>query len=113
VANEQNLIPFNERTPEERREIAKKGAEATNKLKRERKTFKEALLLALETKKGDKTIQEIGIDSLMEKYMNGDLSTFIEIRNTIGEKPKEKIENLNIETRYEDYIDKVADEDEY
>ena len=69
--------------------------------------------MALETKKGDKTIQEIGIDSIMEKYMKGDLPTFIEIRNTVGEKPLDKVENLNVETSYEDYINKVSDEDEY
>ena len=38
-----NLIPFNEMTPERRREIALKGAEATNKLLKKRKTFREII----------------------------------------------------------------------
>ena len=43
MANEQNLIPLNKRTQRERKEIARKGAEATNKIKAERKTLKEEL----------------------------------------------------------------------
>ena len=38
-----NLIPQNERTPERRKEIAKMGAEATNKKIRKRKTFREII----------------------------------------------------------------------
>ncbi len=109
MANEQNLIPFNERTPEERREIAKKGAEATNKLLKERKTLAQELLLIL----SQGNTQERISTALIEKCLKGDIRAFETLRDTIGEKPKEKMENLNIETRYEDYINKVADEDEY
>lgn len=40
MANEQNLIPLNQRSQRERKEIAAKGAEATNKAKREKKDFR-------------------------------------------------------------------------
>jgi hypothetical protein len=51
--------------------------------------------------------------ALIEKCLKGDTKAYEIIRDTIGEKPKDKVENLNIETTYEDYINKVVDEDEY
>ena len=42
MANEQNLIPLNERTQRERKEIASKGAKATNKKRAERTPKKHA-----------------------------------------------------------------------
>lgn len=92
MANMQNLIPNSERTPEQLREQTRKGGIASGEARRKRKAFKEALLLALETKKGDKTIQEIGIDAVMEKYMFGDLEAFKVIRDTVGEKPTDKVD---------------------
>ena len=103
--NEDNLVSLADRTTEEVREIAKKGGIASGKVRRERKAFKEALLLALNTEYDkDKTVQDVGIEALMLKYINGDLEVFKAIRDTIGEKPTEKIEadvkndvNINIE----------------
>jgi hypothetical protein len=49
MANEENLKPpFNELSKEERTEIARKGAKATNKKRREKKALKERLELMLE-----------------------------------------------------------------
>lgn len=39
--NNENLIPLNKRTQRERKEIARKGAIATNKKKAEQKTYRE------------------------------------------------------------------------
>ena len=50
MANEQNLIPLGKRSQRERKEIARKGANATNELKRKRKTLRVELLALLETK---------------------------------------------------------------
>lgn len=91
-----NIIPNGEATQfksgKEAAESGRKGGIASGEAKRKRKAFKEALLLALETKKGDKTIQEIGIDAVMEKYMFGDLEAFKVIRDTVGEKPTDKMD---------------------
>ena len=43
MANEKNLIPFNERTKSQQREIASKGGKASVEAKRKRKTLKEEL----------------------------------------------------------------------
>lgn len=102
--NEENLVSLADRTTEEQREIARKGGIASGKARRERKTLKEALLIALDIKKGDKTIQEIGVEALLERFTTGDIQAFTTVRDTIGEKPTEKIEadvnsdvNINIE----------------
>ena len=88
MANEQNLIPMNKRTPRERIEIARKGAKATNKKKAERKTLREELLLLLAT--GNKQ-NKMSI-AMIEKAIKGDTKAFEVIRDTIGEKPKDQIE---------------------
>lgn len=106
MANEQNLINLKDRTQRERKEIAKKGAEATNKLKAQRKTLREELLLLLE--QGD-TQSKLSL-SIIQKAMTGDTKAFEVIRDTIGEKPKE---NISVGVSYEDYIKKVEDENEY
>jgi general stress protein YciG len=102
--NEDNLIPNWERTPEERQEIARKGGIASGKARRERKALKEALLVALNIEKGNKTVQEIGVEALLQKFMSGDIQAFTTVRDTIGEKPTDKVEaavnsevNINIE----------------
>ena len=56
-----------------------------------RKTLKEELLLLLS--KGD--IQEKMSLSMIAKALNGDVKAFEVIRDTIGEKPVEKIDNVN------------------
>ena len=93
MANEQNLIPLADRPPRERKEICRKGAMATNKKRRERKLFREAIkeALAIKTESGQ-TIQEIGITEILNKYMQGDLKAFEIIRDTIGEKPSDKMQ---------------------
>ena len=110
MANEKNLKPV--RTKEEARERGKKGGIASGKARQERKAFKEALILALTTKKDNKTIQDIGIDALMTKYMDGDLEAFKIVRDTIGEKPTDKIQG-NLTLTYEDAIKKVSGNNEY
>lgn len=95
MANEHNLIPITERTPEERKAIARKGAEATNRIRREKKTLKmelEALLEILD-EKGDSVQKKMSF-ALIKKAIKGDVRAFETIRDTIGQKPKE---NLNID----------------
>ncbi len=42
MANEQNLVPFNERTESEQRRIASEGGKASGKARRRKKSLKEA-----------------------------------------------------------------------
>lgn len=84
--NESNLKPV--KTKKEARERGRAGGIASGKARRERKTLKEELLLLLS--KGD-TQEKISL-ALLQKAMNGDTKAFEVIRDSIGEKPIEKIE---------------------
>lgn len=92
-----NLKPFSERTPAERRELGKKGAEKTNKLKAERKTLADLMKIALSMPNVETgEINEIAItNAIINKAAKGDVSAYQTIRDTIGEKPTEKQEITN------------------
>lgn len=85
MANEQNLKPI--RTKSEARERGKKGGKLSGKARREKRALKEHLLLLLET--GD-TAESI-CAALIEKALTGDVRAFETIRDTIGEKPVDKV----------------------
>lgn len=87
MANEKNLIPFSERTESEHRAIAIAGGKASGESRRARKTLKEELLLLLS--EGD-TQQNVSV-ALIQKALDGDTKAFEVLRDTIGEKPTEKI----------------------
>ena len=87
MANEENLIPNSQRTPSELREITSKGGKKSGEARRERKALKEQLLLLLET---GNARQEL-CTALLEKALSGDVRAFEVIRDTIGEKPVEKV----------------------
>jgi hypothetical protein len=88
MSKEDNLIPFNKLTENEQREIAKSGGIASGESRRRKKQLKDDLIRLLET--GDN--QNNMCLELMTKALNGDIRAFEVIRDTIGEKPKEQIE---------------------
>jgi len=98
----ENLKPFNQLTEEEQRELARKGGIASGKARAERKKFKDDLIAALEAMKDGKTVQELGVEAIISKFIAGDMQAFTIVRDTIGEKPTDKIEaevgvtNINI-----------------
>ena len=92
MANEENLVSLATRTTKEKREIAKKGGKKSGEVRAARKKFKEDLLLALETVKGDKTVQQLGIEAIIKKFIAGDMQAFTIVRDTVGEKPADKVE---------------------
>lgn len=112
MANEDNLVDLRDRTTEEQREIAKKGGIASGIARAKRKKFKEDLLLALEAMKDGKTVQELGIEAIMSKFIAGDMQAFTIVRDTIGEKPKDEVDLKGVMT-YEKAIKEVVGEDEY
>lgn len=89
----QNLKPFNNRTESEQREITKKGGKASGLSRRKKKSLKEELKLMLETKQSNgKTVQENWAVALGQKILKGDVQASIFVRDTIGEKPVDKVE---------------------
>lgn len=65
MANEKNLVPFDERTESEQREIASAGGKASGKARRRKKSMKQKmqLLLSLPAADNDQTeLAAMGID---------------------------------------------------
>jgi hypothetical protein len=91
MANEQNLKPVTSK--KEARERGRKGGLASGEARRKRKTLKEELLLMLS--KGE-TQQSVTL-ALIEKAMSGDTKAFEVIRDTIGEKPVDKVMIADVE----------------
>lgn len=119
--NDQNLVPF---TSDQSRELAaingRKGGIAAGKARRERKTLRESFKIALscaipkksplfkslKKKKdalgmeGDPTVQDIMIlGMVMKSSKDTNASAFI--RDTIGEKPTETIEDVTPHSPFE------------
>lgn len=88
MQNIENLKKNSERTPEERKELAKKAGIASGKKRAARKTLKEELLLLLNS---GNTQEKISL-ALIEKALQGDIKAFEVIRDTVGEKPANKQE---------------------
>lgn len=91
MANEQNLKPVTSK--KEARERGRKGGLASGEARRKRKTLKEELLLMLSE---GETQQSVTL-ALIEKAMSGDTKAFEVIRDTIGEKPIDKVMIADVE----------------
>ena len=88
--NEQNLIPTNKRSKSEVRENARKGGINSGKARREKRTMKQLLEIALSmmvtNKKGETaTKKEVIAIQLVTKAANGDLKAVDLLTKLIGE----------------------------
>lgn len=102
---------FARMTPEQRAEYGRKGAEKANETKRKRKEMRETLdiLLNMPLKKGkvysaeeiksfadlkgkNITIDQAMMVCLVQKALKGDLNAIGMVRDTVGEKPTDKME---------------------
>lgn len=98
MANEQNLKPNSERTPKERKELARKAGIASGKARLAKKTAREYAIACLEGtttgKDGKKlTIKDVMIQKLIAKAVSeSDLNAIKYIVELIGESPAQKIE---------------------
>lgn len=102
-----NLIPSNKRTPSERREIARKAGIKSGEVRRAKKTFRtlfedfgEMKITDEELKEGlkkagieeEEMVNKVAIAfSMYLKAISGDTRAFELIRDTMGEKPSDKI----------------------
>lgn len=115
MANEQNLKPFSELTESEQREIRRKGGQASGEARRKKRSMEETMriLLSMSIKEGDvpdiEEIQSIaklnGLNVDMETaLLMGQLNKAVKkqdtraaefVRDTSGQKPTDKVEQLN------------------
>lgn len=111
MANEKNLKPFNSLTEKEQREITSKGGKASAKKRQQNKTFKEIINKFLDGQVSDERLKQQMIDfgfadkevsnkscavfALWKEAIKGNTKAFELLRDTIGEKPIEQIQNIN------------------
>lgn len=105
MANEQNLIPNSQRTPDELREMARKGGIESGKKRREKKTLREIIEAYGELP--DSSIEGMSNDEavivaqyrLAKSEKPGSTQAAAFIRDTKGEKPHDVLETPNIEVK--------------
>lgn len=104
MANEENLIPFNERTEKEKREIGIKGGIASGEARRKKKAMREVAEMVLGTRipdsemklikqlksKGiseeDLTYQTAVVFATLGQALKGNVKAVTELRDMAGEK---------------------------
>lgn len=112
MANEENLKPFtSDQSRAEAKKNGKKGGIASGKARREKKAFKETLeiLLSMSMENGEEvsveditsfkgidgkniSVQEAILIAQVQRAMKGDTKAAEYLRDTIGQKPTDKIE---------------------
>lgn len=113
MANEQNLKPFtSEQSREKAVENGRKGGKASGESKRARKTLREELLALLSQEMKDENGNPVNIQvamsvSLIKEAIDGNTKAFELVRDTIGEKPIDKVEQVNIDMEYKDSVNYV------
>lgn len=102
VANEQNLIPFSERSEKEQRDIRSKGGKASVKVRREKKTVQAILNAYLDQRvrsnpnyaeladalgiKGNQTLKELVTAACIQNTVQkGDVDKLLTICEILGE----------------------------
>lgn len=88
--NEQNLKPNSERTPSERKQLASKAGKASGRARREKRTMKQLLEIALSlmvtNKKGETASRkEVIAIQLVNRAASGDLKAIDLLTKLIGE----------------------------
>lgn len=110
MPNEENLKPFAELTESEQRAIRQKGGKASGEARRRKKSMREQMemLLSLPVKDPNtrEFIKSLGVNSkdinnsmaitlsMYQEALKGNTKAFELIRDTIGEKPVERIQTI-------------------
>lgn len=130
----ENLIPLNERTKEEQREIASKGGKASGKARLRKRTMREAvnlimnapatplqkdLLLQYGIDERDCTLMTVMMVKMVLMATEGDIKAAEFVRDTLGENPRFKLYEKRIEllvadkdtasTLVDDWVNSIPD----
>jgi hypothetical protein len=127
MANEKNLIPFDERTESEQREIARQGGIASGKSRREKKTIQKILADLLDSEIKDspqfaKLASKMGVESdksvkdiftmvcLLNSVKSGNLCDLERLTKLLGEdKQNENADVLSKLDKVIGEVDKLAE----
>ena len=111
MANEQNLLKgdaAHKLTPEEASKGGKKSAEARRKKRDLRLACQ--MMLEMDIKGRDGTVKsgaEAIVAAQMQKALKGDAKAFEVLRDTSGQKPVDKVEQVNIDMEYEQSVEYI------
>lgn len=110
----ENLKPQSVRTKEEQREIARQGGIASGEVRRQKRDLRRALEMLLEKDiKGKDGTLLSGAEALaakqFEKALKGDTKAFEVIRDTSGQKPVDRVEQVNIDAEYLGRVNELKD----
>lgn len=108
-----NLIPTNRRSKEEVKKNASKGGKKSGEVRRQRRTLREELLALLSS--GD-TQSRMSL-ALLNEALNGNNSgsvtkAFEVVRDTIGEKPVDKVVVAEVDQSIIDEVERMMNDDE-
>lgn len=114
MANEQNLIRFDQMDEEKRREYARRGGQASAESRKRKRVLKENLeilmSLPIKDKKARKVMKFLGIDdedltndmaacvAMFQETLKGNVQAYKEIRDMLDGKPQENVKvegNIN------------------
>lgn len=116
----ENLVPNEARTPEERRANARKAGQASGKVRKRQKVLRECLQAILHSPVPDAELQALleqnGVEgsydnamslALIRKALTGDPKAFEVVRDTLGQKPLDRVEHsgkepMRIVVEYDD-----------
>lgn len=120
-----NLVPFDQRSEEEQREIRSMGGKASQAKQKRRKTqaeiIRQIMDLTLTPEEGADKLEALGLDptwatdanvAVMQKARRGDVESLRYLRDTIGEKPRDGLEIGNLDGQPLSTIDLSALSDE-
>lgn len=103
---QEDLIPLNRRTIEERKEIARRAGKASGKVRRNKALLKDCINILMEQKvldpKSGKKVtgaEQLAVNLWLKALSEGDTAkaakAFEVLRDTSGQKPADKIEQTN------------------
>lgn len=113
MANEQNLRPCEYKLSQEE---AKKGGIASGKARAEKRDLRKALEMLLEQSYTDKkgvtrTGTQAITERLFQEVMKGNVKAFEVLRDTVGQKPVEKVMVAEVEQSVIDEVERAVLDD--
>lgn len=104
---------FESRTTEEQQEIARQGGKASGEARRRKRDLRQALEMLLEKEyKNSKGEMITGTEAitakLFEQAMKGNIKAFETLRDTVGQKPVEKVMIAEVEQSVIDEVERAV-----
>ena len=109
MANEQTLTAP---SASEARERGKKGGQNSGKARRDKKILKDCLEILMEKKTNIDGVNMTGFEALalsaFEKALSGDVKAMTFVRDTLGQKPVEKVVIADVEPSVIDEVESMV-----